>query len=119
VLVLHVQRHHHHRNRPDGATYYGRTRAEIGRHAATYIQRDFDAFACRCYVLKGEFECLIECFDDVDVVRPREAAFVAMAFLVGHHRDENGVWMDSRAFDLCGVCDAVAYMFHGGGKRLD
>ncbi len=116
MLVLHVQRHHHHRNRPDGTTYYGRTRAEIGRHAATYIQRDFDAFACRCYVLKGEFECLIECFDDVDIVCPREAAFVAMTFLVGHHRNENGVWMDSCAFDVGWVCYTVADVFCEGGK---
>ena len=55
----------------------------------------------------------------MDVVRPGEAAFVAMAFLVGHHCHENGVWMDSCAFDVLGVSDAVADVFDGGGKRLD
>ena len=55
----------------------------------------------------------------MDVVRPREAAFVAVAFLVGHHRHENGVWMDSCAFDVGGVCDTVADVFDGGGQRLD
>ena len=51
----------------------------------------------------------------MDVVRPGEAAFVAMAFLVGHHCHENGVWMDSCAFDVGGVSDAVADVFDGGG----
>ena len=55
----------------------------------------------------------------MDVVRPREAAFVAMPFLVGHHRNENGVWMDSCAFDVGGVSDALTYVFDGGSKRLD
>ena len=119
MLVLDVEGHHHHRNRPDGATYHGRSRAELGRHAAAYIQRDFDAFACRCDVLKGEFECLVECFDDVCVGRPSEATFVAVAFLVGHHRNENVVWMDSCAFDVGGVGDAVADVFGVAGKRLD
>ena len=49
------------------------------------------------------------------VGRPCHAAFVAMPFLVGHHCDENGVWMDSCAFDVGGVSDAVADVFDGGG----
>ena len=51
----------------------------------------------------------------MDVVRPREAAFVTMPFLVGHHCNENGVWMDSCAFDVSCVGDAVADVFDGGG----
>ena len=38
-----------------------------------------------------------------------------MPFLVGHHRNENGVWMDSCAFDVGCVSDAVADVFDGGG----
>ena len=38
-----------------------------------------------------------------------------MPFLVGHHRHENGVWMDSCAFDVGGVSDAVADVFDCGG----
>ena len=39
-----------------------------------------------------------------------------MAFLVGQHCDENGVWMDSCALDVVGVGDAVADVFGEGGE---
>ena len=42
-----------------------------------------------------------------------------MAFLVGHHCHENGVWMESCAFDVGGVCYAVADVFGVAGQRLD
>ena len=47
---------------------------------------------------------------------PYETAFVTLAFLVGQHCHENGVWMDSCAFDVVGVGDTVADVFGEGGE---
>ena len=123
MLILDVQRHHHHCNGTDGATHNGRTCAEGRRHAAAYIQCDFDALARGCDVLKGELECFVECCDDVGVGRPYETAFVSCAFLVGQHRNEDVVWMDFGALDVVGVSDAVADVFgewgSAGGNDAD
>ena len=48
---------------------------------------------------------------NVDVGRPREATFVAFSGFVGQHCNENAVWMDSAAFDVLCVCEAVEDVF--------
>ena len=48
---------------------------------------------------------------------PYETAFVSLAFLVGQHCHENGVWMDSCALDVGGVGDAVADVFGEGSAE--
>ena len=111
MVIFGVERHHHHRHRGCGAIHDLGTRAECGRHAAAYIQRDFDAFARRCDVLKCEFECAVQCVDDVNVGGPHQSAFVSTAFLICEHRDENAVWMDFGSSDVVDVGQAAEDVF--------
>jgi hypothetical protein len=48
---------------------------------------------------------------NVDAGRPSQATFVAFSGFVGQHCNENVVWMDSAAFDVLCVCEAVEDVF--------